>query len=157
PGLAASTDDADCELATGQESFNQDRLAELGQQFAAARGQVAARVDFRSGVDPFACPFGNRLDEERKGELNPLDVRLMLDDCKLRSGDPQVAENALSVPLVQGECEDQWIGERVGNLIGVEERRYLGFATETVEAFCEVKHEVPAFAGCEARDQRVNR
>ena len=78
--------------------------------------------------------------------MNARNLLRGFDDGERGRRDPEVADHPLRHPLVEGEREQQRIGKRIGNIIGVKERRDLGFAAETSEALGNVEDEVPPFA-----------
>ena len=54
---------------------------------------------------------------------------------------------------MQGQREHQRIGERVGDVVHVEDRRHLGLAGHAVQPLGDVEHQVPAVALGQPLDQ----
>ena len=152
--LRAGPDDPDGELPPGEKGLDEDGLAEGFQKGPADPLQFRTVGDLRGGGHPFPRSLRDRLGEEGKGESNPGDLLRGFDDGEVGRRDPEVADHPLRHPLVEGEGEHQRIGKRIGNIIGVQERRDLRLAAETPEPLGDVEDEVPPLARDEPLRQR---
>jgi hypothetical protein len=76
-----------------------------------------------------------------------------LDHGEGRGRHALVAHDMLGHGLVQGERHHQRIGEGIGDVVGIEQRRHLGLAADALEALGDIEDEVPALAGDEPRRQ----
>ena len=82
-----------------------------------------------------------------------LDVFDLLDEDEGRRGNAGLADDRFRQPLVQADGQHEGIGERVGDLVEVQNGRHLGLAGRSVQALGDVEHQVPAVAGRQAVDQ----
>ncbi len=154
--LRAGPDDPDGKLPPGEKGLDEDRLAEGFQEGEADRLQFRTVGDLRGGGYPFPRSLRDRLGEKRKGESNARDLLRGFDDGERGRRDPEVADHPLRHPLVEGEGKQQRIGKRIGNIIGIQERRDLGLAAETPEALGDVEDEIPPFARDKPLRQRAD-
>src|SRR4030043_1365658 len=132
--------DADGELAPGEELFDDDRLLvdrlELG---APGLGFRTAPHD-RVVLDPLARAFVERLDD--RGKLPPeADPGAVLHDPERRRGDFVIGKYLLGSGLVQANAQGQRVGAGVGDPQHLAYRRDGRFAVRADQALGDVEDE----------------
>ena len=112
-----------------------------------------AIVHDRFRGDPLARPLGHRLEKVGRREANRRGVGLVLDEREIGRRNPRVADDVLRHALVQGERHDERIGEGVGDLVEIEDRRHLRLAPGAAKPLGDVEDEVPPVSPGEPLDE----
>jgi hypothetical protein len=85
-----------------------------------------------------------------------VDFGLVLHHGKIRGREAQIPHDPFGHALVEGEGQNHGIGEGVGDIVGLEQSWHLRLASKAPQAFGDVEHQIPAFAGNEARGKGPN-
>ena len=109
--------------------------------------------DLRGGRHPFSRSLGNGFGEEGKGKGDAGDLQGGFDDGKIGRRDSEIADHPFGHPLVEGEGQDQGVGEGVRDVVGIEEGRHLGLAAEALQPLGDVEDEIPPVSGDETLGQ----
>ncbi len=156
PGVLPVPDDPHGELPAGEEGFHENGLPVLPEHPRADFPEIVRRLDPGTGADALARPFRHGLGKEREGKIHLRDVGRFPDDDEGRRRNPAVPDHVLRHPLVEGQGEDQGVGEGVGNVVCLEEGRDLGFPPEPGHSLGDIENEVPAVAPGEAAHQALH-
>jgi hypothetical protein len=154
-GVIAIAGDAHRELATGKVLLDQGRLPIAGDDARGSRLKLCLRLDKRARLAAFAGAFGERLHEGGKivptGDL----VGASLGDSEGGRRHAGVAHEALRHGLVLRGRGRQWVGEEVGLVEQLAQRRHLRFARTAPHAFSDGKDDIVALARGEPRGKRL--
>ena len=151
-----SAQQADRELAAGQEFLDQHRLPESLQQVPAVAQQLLRIQYLRSRRDSLAGPFGHGFGEQRVSQFNCRHIAQLLHQRESRGRQAGIPHEQLRHPFIETDRDDQRIGEGVGDLVGVQQGWYLRFAGPSVQALTDVKHQVPAISRRQPLDQLMH-
>src|SRR4030043_1182667 len=133
--------DADGELAPGEELFDDDRLLVNRLDLAHPGLELRTAPHDRIVLDPLARAFVERLDDRR--EFDPqADPGTVLYDPEGGRGDLVIGEDLLGPRLVQADAQGQRVGAGVGDPQHLTDRRDVGFAVRTDQALGDVEDEV---------------
>ena len=117
---------------------------------------AALRRDERLRRDALAAALGDGLREQRKRQLDRRRLGRARHEREARRRHAAAARHVLRHALVQRQCADERVRERVRDPVRLEQRRNLRLAAEAGDAFGDVEDEVPAPACDEPRGERAH-
>ena len=74
---------------------------------------------------PLLSALGHRFGEQRQWQIDCIGITRLLDHGEIRRGDPLLPHYRFGQPFVQGERKDQRVGERIGDVVDIEDRGHL--------------------------------
>ena len=88
-------------------------------------------------------PSATGLTNSGNGQLEVVDVGHLSDQGKVGRGHASLPDHGFRQVLVQRQRHHQRVGERVSDVVQVEDRRDLRFPGVSVQAFGNIEHQLP--------------
>jgi hypothetical protein len=143
----AIADDANGELAARKILLDQRRLLVALDNPRHGGLKLRRRVHERSSLATFAGTFRDWFDEGR--EVGPASglARILLSDREGRGLNAGIAHETLGHRLVERSRHCEGVGEQVGLVEQLAERRHLSLTRPALHPFGDGEHEIEALAG----------